>query len=157
MASEIKVTSEGYQRLVEELTYLKEVERPEAVKAIGIARSFGDLSENSEYDEAKDRQAKVESRIAELEELLKNVVIISDDAIRTDVVNIGLTVTVFNETRNEEKVYDIVGATEADPMNGKISDTSPIGKALIGHRANDRISIETPGGTIEKVILGITR
>ena len=157
MSNEIKVTREGYQRLVEELKYLKEVKRAEVVEAIAVAKSFGDLSENSEYDEAKAEQAKVEGRIRELDELVKNVVIISDDQIQTDIVNVGSIVTVFNETRNTENVYSIVGATEADPLNGKISDHSPIGAALIGHRANDKVTVETPGGSMQIVILGISK
>ena len=83
--------------------------------------------------------------------------IISDDQIQTDVVNVGSIVTVFNETRNTENVYSIVGATEADPLNGKISDHSPIGAALIGHRANDKVTVETPGGSMQIVILGISK
>ena len=157
MSSGIKVTNEGYQRLVDELKYLKEVKRAEVVEAIAVAKSFGDLSENSEYDEAKSEQSKVEGRILELEELLRTVVIISEDQIKTDIIGVGSIVTLYNETRKTEIVYSIVGATEADPLNGKISDHSPIGAALIGHRANDKLSVETPGGTVHFTILGISK
>ena len=157
MANEMKVTREGYERLVEELKYLKEVKRVEVVEAIATAKSFGDLSENSEYDEAKTEQSKVEGRILELEELLRTVVIISDDQIKTDVINVGSVVTVYNETRKLETVYSIVGATEADPLNGKISDHSPIGAALVGKRVNDKVVAETPGGSVHLTILGISK
>ena len=157
MANEMKVTREGYERLVEELKYLKEVKRVEVVEAIATAKSFGDLSENSEYDEAKTEQSKVEGRILELEELLRTVVIISDDQIKTDVINVGSVVTVYNETRKLETVYSIVGATEADPLNGKISDHSPIGAALVGKRVNDKVVAETPGGSVYLTILGISK
>ena len=153
----MKVTREGYERLVEELKYLKEVKRVEVVEAIATAKSFGDLSENSEYDEAKTEQSKVEGRILELEELLRTVVIISDDQIKTDVINVGSVVTVYNETRKLETVYSIVGATEADPLNGKISDHSPIGAALVGKRVNDKVVAETPGGSVHLTILGISK
>jgi transcription elongation factor GreA len=157
MANEMKVTREGYERLVEELKYLKEVKRVEVVEAIATAKSFGDLSENSEYDEAKTEQSKVEGRILELEELLRTVVIISDDQIKTDVINVGSVVTVYNETRKLESVYSIVGATEADPLNGKISDHSPIGAALVGKKVNDKVVAETPGGSVHLTILGISK
>ena len=157
MANEMKVTREGYERLVDELKYLKEVKRVEVVEAIATAKSFGDLSENSEYDEAKTEQSKVEGRILELEELLRTVVIISDDQIKTDVINVGSVVTVYNETRKLETVYAIVGATEADPLNGKISDHSPIGAALVGKRVNDKVVAETPGGSVHLTILGISK
>ena len=157
MANEMKVTREGYERLVEELKYLKEVKRVEVVESIATAKSFGDLSENSEYDEAKTEQSKVEGRILELEELLRTVVIISDDQIKTDVISVGSVVTVYNETRKLETVYSIVGATEADPLNGKISDHSPIGAALVGKRVNDKVVAETPGGSVYLTILGISK
>lgn len=157
MANEMKVTREGYERLVEELKYLKEVKRVEVVEAIATAKSFGDLSENSEYDEAKTEQSKVEGRILELEELLRTVVIISDDQIKTDVISVGSVVTVYNETRKLESVYSIVGATEADPLNGKISDHSPIGAALVGKKVNDKVVAETPGGSVHLTILGISK
>lgn len=157
MANQIKVTKEGYRQLQEELSYLKNTKRAEVIEAIRVAKGFGDLSENSEYDEAKSEQSKVESRILELEELLRNVIIISDDEIKTDVVNVGVSVKVFNETVGVEKNYSIVGATEANPLEGKISDHSPIGSALIGHRIDDVVSVETPGGTVRMKILDITK
>lgn len=133
----VTVTNEGLQKMKEELEYLKNVKRKEIVESIGIARSFGDLSENSEYDEAKNEQAKVEAQIAELEENLKHVKVISGEEIQTDTVNIGAKVTVLDLDRQTESHYTLVGSTEANPLEGKISDQSPIGKAIIGAKAGD--------------------
>ncbi len=151
----ITVTKEGKQKLLDELSYLKNVKRKEVTEAIRIALGFGDLSENSEYDEAKTEQAKVESRIAELEEMLKNVIEVSE--ITTDVVSVGSKVKVFNEKWNEELVYSIVGSTEAAPLQNKISDMSPIGKALLGHRAGETVTVETPAGHANIKILDISK
>ena len=126
----ITVTKEGKIKLEEELSYLKNVRRKEVTEAIRIALGFGDLSENSEYDEAKTEQAKVESRIAELEEMLKDIIVVSE--ITTDAVSVGSKVRVYNEKWEEELTYSIVGSTEAAPLLNKISDLSPIGKALLG-------------------------
>ncbi len=155
--AQITVTLEGLEKLNQELDYLKNVKRIEVKEALRIARGFGDLSENSEYDEAKDEQAKVESRINELEEMIKAAVIISDDQIRTDVVNVGTTVKVFSENWNEEIMYTIVGSTEAAPLQNKISDQSPIGRALIGHKVGDTVSAETPGGVVVLKVISIER
>ncbi len=153
----LTVTEEGLKKLTDELEYLKTVKRKEVTEAIRVARSFGDLSENSEYDEAKTEQAKVEARIAELEEMLKNIRIISDDEIHTDSVNIGAKVRLFNKTRNVEIEYFIVSSIEANPLARKISDHSPIGNALIGAKVGDSVKAETPGGTMELEILEISR
>ena len=153
--AQITVTKEGLEKLTAELDYLKNTKRIEVKEALRIARGFGDLSENSEYDEAKDEQAKVESRISELEEMLKTAVIISEDQIRTDVVNVGTTVRIFNEKWNEEVVYTIVGSTEAAPLQNKISDQSPLGAGLIDMRAGDEKDIETPAGTIHVAVLEV--
>ena len=157
MSNELRVTNEGLQKLQDELKYLKEVKRQEVVAAIALALSYGDLSENSEYDEAKAEQGKVESRIHELEEILKTVIVIDDSEIQTDVVNIGAIVTVFNKTAGREIEYTIVGATEANPFKGKISDRSPIGKAIMGKKTGDTVEVETPAGVITVDILNIRK
>ena len=145
------------KKLQEELEYLKTTKRKEVVEAIRVALSFGDLSENSEYDEAKNEQAKTEARISELEESLKHVKVISDSEVTTDTVNVGNRVKVYDEEFEEEILYTIVGSTEADPLGGKISDESPIGKALIGHRKGDEVEVETPGGVILLTVVDITK
>ena len=153
----LTVTEEGLKKLTDELEHLKTVKRKEVTEAIRVALSFGDLSENSEYDEAKTEQAKVEARIAELEEMLKNIRIISDDEIHTDSVNIGAKVRLFNKTRNVEVEYSIVSSIEANPLAHKISDQSPIGNAIIGAKVGDTVKAETPGGVMELEILEISR
>lgn len=155
--AQITVTREGLEKLNQELDYLKNVKRIEVKEALRIARGFGDLSENSEYDEAKDEQAKVESRISELEEMLKSAVVISEDQIRTDVANVGTAVRVYNEKWEEEITYTIVGSTEAAPLQNKISDQSPIGKALIGHKTGETVVAETPSGPANIRIMSIER
>ena len=153
MAKQTTVSSEGLKKLQEELEYLKTTKRKEVAEAIKVARGFGDLSENSEYDEAKNEQGLVEARIAEIEAMLKNVKIIDENAIATDKVNVGNRVRVFDETFEEELEYTIVGSSEANPMEYKISDESPIGKALIGAEIGETVKAETPGGeTIMKVL-----
>ena len=153
----VTVTNEGLQKMKEELEYLKNVKRKEIVESIGIARSFGDLSENSEYDEAKNEQAKVEAQIAELEENLKHVKVISGDEIQTDTVNIGAKVTVLDLDRQTESHYTLVGSTEANPLEGKISDQSPIGKAIIGAKAGDTVVFSIPSGEKKIKIISISR
>lgn len=157
MSNELRVTNEGLQKLQDELKYLKEVKRQEVVAAIALALSYGDLSENSEYDEAKAEQGKVESRIHELEEILKTVIVIEESEIQTDVVNIGAIVTVFNKTAGRTIEYTIVGATEANPLKGKISDRSPIGKAIMGKKTGDIVEVETPAGMVTVEILNIRK
>ena len=154
---QIIVTDEGLQKLKEELEYLQGEKRKEVVEAIRVAISFGDLSENSEYDEAKNEQAKVEGRIAELEEMLKHVKVIDDSKVTTDEVNVGAKVKVYDETWEEEVEYSIVGSTEADPMANKISDQSPIGTALIGAKVGDVVDAETPGGIVKLRVLSIEK
>ena len=152
-------TKAGFKALQDELDYLKNVKREENKKDISKARSYGDLSENSEYDEAKLEQAKIATRIAELEEMIKNAVVIDETVVDAKVVGIGSTVTVkIKERNNEEKVYQIVGSYETDPLNGKISDVSPIGRALIGARKGDKIEVELPTGkTMHLAITHVTR
>ena len=153
MAKVTTVSSEGLKKLQEELEYLKTTKRKEVAEAIKVARGFGDLSENSEYDEAKNEQGLVEARIAEIEAMLKNVKIIDETNIATDKVNVGNIVKVYDETFGEELEYTIVGSSEANPMEFKISDESPIGKALIGAEIGEVVKAETPGGeTVMKVL-----
>ena len=151
----ITVTKEGKLKLEEELSYLKNVKRKEVTEAIRIALGFGDLSENSEYDEAKTEPGMVENRIAELEEMLKNVIVVSE--INTDAVSVGSKVRIYNEKWDEEILYSIVGSTEADPLKNKISDMSPIGKAILGHKVGDAVVVETPQGHVNVKILEITK
>ena len=119
--------------------------------------SFGDLSENSEYDEAKNQQAKDEARIIEIEEILKNSTVLDESDLNTSVVNIGSKVRIYDMEYDEEMEYHIVGSTEAEPLSGKISDESPVGKALMGHLAGEEVDIEVPDGTLKLKILEISR
>lgn len=157
MAKQIVMTESGLEKLKEELDFLKSVKRKEATENVGIARSFGDLSENSEYDEAKNEQAKVEAQIAELEETIKHVTVISDSEIQTDSVRPGVTVGVLDMEYDEEDEFTIVNSHEVDPAARKISDQSPIGKALIGTKVGDIVTVEVPDGTAKFKILKITR
>ncbi|MBE6637217.1 MAG: transcription elongation factor GreA [Ruminococcaceae bacterium] len=157
MAKQIIVTEEGLRTLQEELEYLKTKKRKEVVEAIRVALSFGDLSENSEYDEAKNEQAKTEARILELEESLKHVKVISESEVSTDVVNVGNRVLVYDEEFDEEIEYTIVGSTEADPLSNKISDQSPIGMALIGQKKGSTVEAHTPGGLVKLQIRSIAK
>ncbi len=148
MAKEYVLTREGLSKLQEELEYKRTVGRKEAAEHLKEARSYGDLSENSEYDEAKDAQAKLEARIAEIEEMLKNVRLLEDTARTDGVVGIGSTVVCVNKSMNLEVEYSLVGSAEADPLNNKISDESPIGKALIGSKVGDTVMVTAPVGDI---------
>lgn len=156
-AKQMLYTQEGYDLLVKELNYLKGEKREEIKEAIALARSFGDLSENAEYDEARNEQAKTEARIAELEQLIENAVIVDESSIDTSVVNIGSTVLVYDIDEQEEIEYNIVGSIEADPFSNKISDQSPIGRAVVGNKAGTTVSVEAPGGTIRLEIRKVSR
>ena len=155
-AEKTKYTKEGFQKLIDELDYLKTTRRAEVKEMLKEARAFGDLSENSEYDEARDQQAKVESRILELEYLIKNGEVMSEDDTNKNIVNIGSTVTIKYKD-GKEVTYFLVGSNEVDPLNKKISDHSPIGKALIGHKKGDKVTITTPAGEKDAVILSFER
>lgn len=157
MIKQTYLTDEGLKKLETELEELKTKRRKEIAEKIKVARSFGDLSENSEYDEAKNEQAIVEERIAVLENMLKNVKILDEDDISTDHVNIGSKVRVLDVEFDEEEMFQIVGSTEVDPDNGKISDESPIGSTLMNHVVGDIVEIETPGGMISFKILEISK
>ncbi len=150
-------TQQGYDELVKELHYLKHEKREQIKNDIAVARSFGDLSENAEYDEARNEQAKNEARITELEELLENAVIQDESQIDTKVVSLGSTVKVFHEQMNAEITYNLVGSNESNPMEGKISDQSPIGAALIGKRAGDTVKVEVIAGSISMKVLEVSR
>lgn len=156
-AKQMLYTQEGYQTLVDELEYLKGTKRQQVKEDIATARSFGDLSENAEYDEARNEQAKVEARIKELEELLLGAVIVDESKIDTSIVNMGSIVKVYDVEFDETEEYSIVGSNEADPFSNRISDMSPIGKALIGKRAGDEITVEIPGGIVNLKILEVSR
>ena len=134
MAKQVMLTVEGLQKLEEELEYLKTIKRKEVAEKIKEARGFGDLSENAEYDEAKNEQNQVESRIIDLENMLKNAVVIDQDEVEIDKVGIGTRVKVYDVEFDEEIEYSIVGSTEADPDKNKISDESPVGKAILGKK-----------------------
>lgn len=154
-AKEILMTAEGLQKLEAELDELKVVRRKEVSEKIKQALAFGDLSENSEYDEAKNEQAQVEARIAQIEGMLKLARVVEDSSGAADSVGIGKTVKLYDEEFEEEEVYTIVGPTESDPANNKLSYESPVGKALIGKKVGDVINVEAPGGLVTFKILEI--
>ncbi len=157
MAKTIKITDDGLKKLEQELEHLKTEGRKDIAEKIKVARGYGDLSENSEYDEAKNEQAKIEARIVEIEAMLKNVEIISSVKGAAKKVVVGVKVKVYDEEFDEECEYFVVGSTEADPRQNKISDESPVGKALIGHKVGDEVIVEAPAGEIKLKILGISK
>lgn len=140
------MTLAGKEKLEQELEFLKSVKRKEVVERIKIARSFGDLSENSEYDSAKEEQAFVEGRITTLENMIRNAKIIEEAEMSTDGVTLGRSVTFIELPDGEEETYIIVGSAEADPFEGKISNDSPIAKSLMGKKVGDEVTVQTPGG-----------
>ncbi len=154
---QIMLTDEGLLKLEQELENLRTKKRKEVAEKIKVARGFGDLSENSEYDAAKEEQAQVEARIVQLENMLKNAKVIDHDDIDLNVVSIGTRVTVYDEEFEEELEYSIVGSTEADPDMFRISDESPVGRALIGRNIGDIVDVETPSGVIKFKILSISK
>ncbi len=149
------MTVAGKEKLEQELEMLKTVKRKEVVERIKIARSFGDLSENSEYDSAKEEQAFVEGRITTLENMIRNAKIIQEDEVSTDAVSLGRTVTFVELPDGDEESYTIVGSAEADPFEGKISNDSPIAKSLMGKKVGDEVSVQTPGGEMSVRITSI--
>lgn len=154
---EVMVTKAGLDKLENELEHLKTVRRKEVADKIKVARGYGDLSENSEYDEAKNEQGIVESRIAELEKMLKNVHIIDADELTTEHVMVGSHVKLRDGDGDLDE-YDIVGSTEADPVSGKISDESPVGSALVNHGVGDVVDVALPSGAVVSYeILEITK
>ncbi|WP_046173901.1 transcription elongation factor GreA [Domibacillus indicus] len=150
------MTREGKEKLEQELEYLKSVKRKEVVERIKIARSFGDLSENSEYDSAKEEQAFVEGRIGTIETMIRNAKIIEASEMNADEVSLGKTVTFVELPDGEEESYTIVGSAEADPFEGKISNDSPIAKSMIGRRVGDKVIVQTPAGEMNVKIVSIS-
>ena len=157
MTKQVLMTDEGLKNLEAELEELKAVKRKEIAEKIKVALSFGDLSENSEYDEAKNEQAIVEARIASIENMLKNVKIINEDELSTEIIHVGSKVKVRDIDFDDICEYKIVGSSEADPVNGRISDELPVGKGLIGHKVGEKVEIETPAGSMSYEVLEISK
>ncbi len=156
MAKQIILTDDGLKKYEQELEELKTVKRKEVADKIKVALSFGDLSENSEYDEAKNDQAKLEARIVELEAMLQNAKVINESDLSTDTVNVGSKVKVLDMEYDEEITYKIVGSAEADPKQGLISDESPLGRQLIGSKIGETVTIEAPAGEMHFKIIDIS-
>ena len=157
MAKTIKITEDGLAKLKQELETLKTTGRADIAEKIKVARGYGDLSENSENDEAKNEQAKIEARIVELESMLKNVEIIEDVKGSAKTVVIGVKVKALDMEFDEECEYRVVGSTEANPLEGKISDESPLGKALLGKTVGDEVIVDAPAGELKFKILEISK
>ncbi len=157
MEKKVLMTESGLKKYEQELEHLKSVTRKEISEKIKVALSFGDLSENSEYDEAKNEQAITEARIAELEAMLKNVKIIDENDLSTDIIHVGSKIVVLDKELNEKVSYQIVGSNEANPLMDLISDESPVGKGLLGHKAGDVVEVETPGGLVTYEVLEISK
>ena len=157
MEKEYKMSAARAKELQEELNFLKTTRSDEVAEQIKVARGFGDLSENSEYDEAKNEQGKLYSRIAELEVILQHVVIVDESNAPSNVVTIGCKVTVGNPAGAVMGTYKIVGSQEADPMNRIISEESPFGKALVGAKEGDTVTVEAPGGSMQYTVKKIER
>ena len=157
MAKEYKLSAARLEELKSELSYLKTVREKEVADQIKEARSFGDLSENSEYDEAKNEQGKLYSRIAELENILANCSVIEEEDTDTNTVRVGSKITVEDVELGDQETYQVVGSQEADPMNGRISEESPFGKALLGKSVGELVIVEAPAGNIEYKVLEIQR
>lgn len=155
--AEVRLTPEGIAKYEEHLEFLKTIRRMEIAEQIKIARSFGDLSENAEYDAAKNEQAKNEYDIIQLENMLRNAVIIDEDALDTETVNVGAIVRLQSEDDGSEHQFHIVGSAESDPVNGKISNESPVGKAILGHRTGEVVDVQTPGGVLRWRVLEIKK
>lgn len=153
----VVLTYEGLKNMEAELENLKTVRRKEVAEKIKEARGQGDLSENAEYDAAKEEQAEIEARIVTLEKMLRNAEVIDDDGSAKDTIGLGTTVTLLDVEFEEEMEYTIVGSAEADPMNGRISNESPVGMGLLGHKKGETITIETPDGEIIFKVLQIRK
>lgn len=154
--TELFITEEGKAEIEARLRYLKNEKRPEVLDKLKVARDFGDLSENSEYDAAKKEQSIVETEIANIEETLRKARIVSDKDVKKDVVGVGSTVTVYDMDFDEEIDYKIVGVIESDPDKNFVSNASPIGKALMDKKVGEVVSVSTPGGDIQMKILKIS-
>ena len=157
MKNEYKMSAAGLEELKKELTYLKTTRSDEVAEMIKVARGFGDLSENSEYDEAKNEQGKLYSRISELEEIILHAVVIEEDSMPTDQVTIGSTVTVTAVTNGMSRTFKIVGSQESNPMQGDISEVSPFGKALMGAKEGQVVTVAAPAGDVQYKVDKIER
>ena len=158
MANEgVVLTHQGVKELEQKLEYLKTVRRLEIAEEIKTARAFGDLSENAEYDEAKNEQAKIEGEIVMLENMLRNATVVDQEDVDVQRVTVGTTVKVLDKEYNEEIEYKIVGSAEADLSTNKISNESPVGRALLGKKVGNLVKVETPGGIVKLKILDIHR
>lgn len=157
MAEEILLTSDGLKELQDELEQLKTTGRKDIAEKIKVALSFGDLSENSEYDEAKSEQGKLESRINEIEAILQNYKLIDESELSSDVVNRASRVTIRDMKFKQDFTYQIVGPQQADPIKGRISDESPVGKALLGHKKGETVEVEAPAGKLKYKIIEIEK
>ena len=151
------VSVEGMKKLEEKLQYLTPVRRAEVAEQISVARGFGDLSENAEYDEAKNEQSRLEMEIAELEAAIRTAIVIDDENVSTDSVNVGTNVRVEYVDDGDTEDYALVGAHESDPMNNRISNECPVGAALLGHKVGETVTVESPDGPILLKILEISR
>jgi len=154
---EIILTPEGFQRLKEEVEYLSSVKRDEVAERIRAARDFGDISENSEYDDAKNEQAMLEARIYSLEERLRGAIVIDSDSVSTDTVGVGTKVTLQDMQAGDVIQYSIVGSAEADPAALKLSNESPVGRAIIGHKPGDKVTVIVPRGSKKFKVLAIEK
>ncbi len=157
MARATTISRDGFNKLQEELEYLVTVRRKEVAERLKEARSYGDLSENAEYDEAKNEQGMLEAQIADLEVVIANAIIVDDDSLSLDEVGVGSIVKIKDFDMDEMVEYQIVGSTESDPDNNKISDESPIGKACLKKKIGDIFEVEAPAGTLKFEVLGIDR
>ena len=153
--SKYKMSQERYDELVKELNYLETVRDKEVSELIKEARSFGDLSENSEYDEAKTEQGKLYSKIAEMKVLIENAEIIEKTELDADTVHLSSYVKLLDVDENDEIEYQIVGSQEANPMQGRISDESPIGRAILGHRVGETVTVDAPAGEMRFTVLSV--
>lgn len=157
MNEEIILTKEGYDKIVQEHEELVSVKRAEVAERIKEAISYGDISENAEYDSAKNEQAELEERIHKLETMIRKAKIVQDEDVKGDVVNVGLKVLVKDLDTGLEEEFSIVGATESDPFEGKISNESSVGRALIGHKKGDKVTVEVPDGIINYEVMNIMK
>jgi transcription elongation factor GreA len=154
---QVMLTEEGFEKLENELEYLETEKRREVAKRIKVAREFGDISENSEYDDAKNEQAFVEGRIQEIKNMLNDAHVVKDEDITDKQVNLGTTVMLHDLDSDEKISYTLVGSAEADPLNYRISNESPIGKAILGHAIGDQVKVETPAGEVDYEIISIKK
>jgi transcription elongation factor GreA len=155
MAEGIKLTKEGYEAIEAELDELVNVKRGEISERLKEAISYGDISENSEYDTAKNEQAELEDKISKLENIIKNAVIISDSEEDADTIGLGRKFKVKDVKKKQELEYIIVASAEANPLAGKISNESPVGAALLGHKAGDKLTVDVPGGSVKYEVISI--